>query len=136
MVFVKVKPSRDYPSRIALSIIRKIVATKGPIENKQLWALSQKVQPTPEEIAEDKLGEERTSEISQFTTPLWVPPPKPPVKEKALPTMSKGAKKLHRKMQEGLVKSKKLDNGHPIKSMKWVEFLTTSIFAYEAYAVL
>jgi hypothetical protein len=116
------KSHKVIPTRLALDIIKSIVAQKGPISSKQLWALSQKVQPTPEEVAQDRLGSERASEISKFTTPGWVPPSKPPEKEKAPPGLSRPALKKHRNEQAALAKMKKLDNGHPIKSISCVQF--------------
>lgn len=123
---LRIKPPQNYPSRLALDIIKSIIAKKGPIETKQLWALSQKVQPTPEELEQDTLEKERTSEISQLATPEYVYPEKPPEKEKAPPGLSNSAAKRHRKMQAGLAKLKKMDNGHPVKSTSCVRTIAHS----------
>jgi hypothetical protein len=116
------KPPKIYPTQLALDIIKTIIAKKGPIEGKQLWALSQKVQPTPEEIEQDKLDREhRDSEIERLETPGWVPPAKPPSKEKYPLGIGRAMKKKHRKEQAMFAKMKKMDNGHPVKSISCVE---------------
>jgi hypothetical protein len=120
-VAVKLKPPKGYPTKLALDIIRSIIARKGPIETKPLWALSQKVQLTPAELEQDRLESKRVSEIDQLVTPGWVPPEKPPEKEKMPPGLGKKEQKRHRAFQTQLAKAKKLDNGHPIKSVSWVE---------------
>lgn len=122
-VAIKLKPPKNHPTKLALDIIKNIIARKGPIETKQLWALSQKVQLTPEELEQDRLEREKLSEIDQLTTPGWVPPDKPPAKEKAPPGLSRAEQKKHRKLQAQLTKAKKLDNGHPIKSTTWVAYM-------------
>jgi hypothetical protein len=114
---ISLKRPRKYPTKLALDIIRDIIEKKGPIENKQLWAVSQQIKPTAEELEHDRLESERESDISQLTVPGWVPPDKPPVKEKAPPGLSRAAQKRHRKEQAKLAKQKKLDNGHPVKSV-------------------
>jgi hypothetical protein len=120
-VVPKLKPPKNYPTKLALDIIKSIIARKGPIETKQLWAISQKVIPTAEELEQDRLERERASEIDQLITPGWVPPEKPPQKEGMPPGLSKKGRKKHRQLQAQLAKGKKLDNGHPIKSVGCVE---------------
>jgi hypothetical protein len=118
---LKLKPPKNYPTRLALDIIRKIISKKGPIETKQLWALSQRVKPTQAELKQNSLDRERAAEISEFITPGWVAPAKPPPKEKVPAGLSRWEQKQHKKMQVKLAKQKKLDNGHPIKSPSCVE---------------
>src|ERR1700729_1646589 len=55
---LKLKPPKNYPTRLALDIIRKIISKKGPIETKQLWALSQRVKPTQAELKQNSLDRE------------------------------------------------------------------------------
>lgn len=112
---------KNQPSRIALDIVRNIIAKKGPLQTKQIWALSQKVQPTPEELQRDNLKALRATEIAQLTSPGWVPPEKPPAKEDPPPGLSRAELKKHRKVQKSLAKAKKLDNGHPVKSISCVD---------------
>lgn len=112
---------KNQPSRIALDIVRNIIAKKGPLHTKQIWALSQKVQPTPEEIQRDSLKPLRAPEIAQLTAPGWVPPAKPPAKAKPPPGLSKVGLKRHNKAQKDLAKAIKLDNGHPVKSISCVD---------------
>ncbi|KIM76243.1 hypothetical protein PILCRDRAFT_824478 [Piloderma croceum F 1598] len=120
-VALKLKPPKNYPTKLALDIIKSIIAKKGPIETKQLWALSQKVRPTRAELEQDRLERERVSEIDQLVTPGWVPPEKPPEKDQMPSGLSRKERKKHRKLQAQLAKAKKLDNGHPVKSVSYMK---------------
>ena len=120
---IMLKAPKNQPSRIALEIVKNILAKKGPLETKQIWALSQEVQPTPQELQLDDLGTQRASEIAQLVAPGWVPPAKPPAKESPPPGLSRAALKKHRKEQASLAKAKKQDNGHPVQSISCVDTL-------------
>src|ERR1700727_2110995 len=116
----KFKPPRNKPKKLAFDIIRNIIANKGPIETKDLWALSQEVKPTPAELEQDRLESEPASEISQLTTSGWVTSV-PPEDGKPPPGLSKAEQRKYGKLQAALERVKKHDNGHPVKSTRCVE---------------
>ena len=102
------------PTKPALDIIRNIIATKGPIETKQLWEISQQVKPTPAELEQDSLERKRAAENPEFVTPGSVGLEK-------FPVLSRVEQKKDIKLQARLAKIERHDNGHPVQSVWCVE---------------
>ncbi|KAF7979288.1 hypothetical protein HWV62_42992 [Athelia sp. TMB] len=51
-------PSQYKPTRLALDIVKNIIAKKGSVDNQSLYALTQKVQLTPAQLKENALEQQ------------------------------------------------------------------------------
>lgn len=114
------KGSKGPPSKLALDIVKRVLERRGPLETKQIWALTQEIQPSPAELQQNKneMAKLKSTEVVGLLG-------SPTNDENATGTSSALSKKgLGR---QSMLAKMKMDNGHPVKSISCVDINSVAL---------